>query len=61
MQIENRCVIKSGTDFRQFSHITMRLIDDDKPRVDVRLVDVTSDYEEDQALKLALDKFTSNF
>jgi len=39
----------------------MRLIDDDKPRVDVRLVDVTSDYEEDQALKLALDKFTSNF
>ena len=38
----------------------MRFIDDDsKPRVDVRLIDVTSDYAEDQDLKLALDKFTS--
>ena len=60
-QIENRCVIKSGTEFRQFSHITMRLgvMHDDKPRVDVQLVDVTSDFEEDEALKLSLDKFTS--
>ena len=32
---------------------------DDKPRVDVQLVDVTSDFEEDEALKLSLDKFTS--
>ena len=40
----------------------MRLTDDDsKPRVDVRLLDVTSDYEEDQALKEALDKFSSIF
>jgi len=39
----------------------MRLgvMDDDKARVDVELVDVTSDFEEDQALKLSLDKFTS--
>ena len=34
-------------------------MDDGKPRVDVRLVDVTSDFEEDEALKLSLDKFTS--
>ena len=40
----------------------MRLMDDDsKPRVDVRLVDVTSDYEEDRSLKETLDKFSSIF
>ena len=59
LQVANRYVIKSGTDFRHFSHITMRLVDG-KPRIDHRLVDVTSDFGEDQQLKQKLDRFISN-
>ncbi|XP_057370675.1 mannosylglucosyl-3-phosphoglycerate phosphatase-like isoform X1 [Daphnia carinata] len=60
IEVENRCIIKSGTDFRQFSEVTMRFLgEEDKPLIGVRLVDVTSEYDEDVELKLALDSFTS--
>lgn len=60
-QIEGRCVVKSGTDFRQFGHITMHLSGDitEKPRIDVHMVDVTTDFAEDLDLKEALDKYSS--
>jgi len=55
----DRCVIKSGTDFRQFSHITMELGGDKQMTTERRLIDVTSQFHEDPELKSALDKFTS--
>ncbi|XP_032777105.1 mannosylglucosyl-3-phosphoglycerate phosphatase isoform X2 [Daphnia magna] len=60
IEVENRCIIKSGTDFRQFSKITIRFLgEEEKPLISVKLVDVTAEYEEDADLKLALDSFTS--
>ncbi len=57
--MENRCIIKSGTDFRQFSEITMRFSGEkEKPSISVRLMDVTSQYDEDVDLKKVLDGFT---
>jgi 5'-nucleotidase len=57
--VENRCIIKSGTDFRQFSEITMRFSGEkEKPSISVRLMDVTSQYDEDVDLKKVLDGFT---
>jgi 5'-nucleotidase len=57
--VENRCIIKSGTDFRQFSEITMRFSGEKaKPSISVRLMDVTSQYDEDVDLKKVLDGFT---
>jgi 5'-nucleotidase len=58
-KVENRCIIKSGTDFRQFSEITMRFSgEEEKPSISVRLMDVTSQYDEDVDLKKVLDGFT---
>ncbi len=57
--MENRCIIKSGTDFRQFSEISMRFSGEtEKPSISVRLMDVTSQYDEDVDLKKVLDGFT---
>ena len=50
--------MKSGTDFRHFSHITLRIIDG-KPVVDQQLIEVTTDYGEDEELKLKLERFSS--
>lgn len=53
-------MIKSGTDFRQFSHISVRFGgESEAPVVESTLIDVTSKYAEDEDLKLELDKFTS--
>ena len=61
-KVENRCIIKSGTDFRQFSEITMRFSgEEEKPSISVRLMDVTSEYEEDAELKQILNGFTSKY
>lgn len=51
-------MIKSGTDFRQFSKITLNF---DKAAVEVivKPVDVTSAFEEDETLKAQLDKYAS--
>ncbi len=60
--MENRCIIKSGTDFRQFSEITMRFSDEiEKPSISVRLMDVTSQYDEDVDLKKVLDGFAGYY
>ena len=50
--------MKSGTDFRHFSQITLRIIDG-KPVVDQQLIEVTTDYAEDEELKLKLERFSS--
>lgn len=60
-------VVKSGTDFRQFSKITISKsavqdvsVDGEKTnlQVDIERVDVTSAFEEDKALKEELNKYT---
>jgi 5'-nucleotidase len=59
-EINGKNVVKSGTDFRQFSKITVNF---DKPNgspeVTVEEVNVTSAFPEDQKLKEKLDKYTS--
>lgn len=52
-------VIKSGTDFRQFGLITMNK-DTDKWHTQFKAIDVTSQFDEDNELKLELTKFTES-
>lgn len=59
-------VIKSGTDFRQFSKITLEKTptgnhDEDfaSLQVNVEKIDVTSKYEEDAVLKVELSKYSA--
>lgn len=63
VKINHLNVIKSGTDFRQFSRITLKkpLGETDKTHmeVDIEKVDVTSKYEEDKDLKEELGKYTA--
>lgn len=53
-------VIKSGTDFRQFGIVTMQRPSDGKWTTTVEVVDVTSAYKEDDALKQTLATFTES-
>ena len=49
--------MKSGTDFRQFSTITLDF-SQEKLQVDIESVDVTSEYEPDNELSTLLEKYT---
>jgi 5'-nucleotidase len=57
-QVNGKYIIKSGTDFRHFSKITLNF---DKVSVDVNVeeITVTSAFPEDPTLKQLLDKYTS--
>lgn len=57
--INNKYVIKSGTDFRQFSKITVNFdrLNGGTPEVTIEEVNVTSAYSEDQKLKEKLEKY----
>ncbi|XP_066142642.1 mannosylglucosyl-3-phosphoglycerate phosphatase isoform X2 [Euwallacea fornicatus] len=60
--IHDKYLIKSGTDFRQFSKITVnfeKIKNGGKPEVTVEAVDVTSQFLEDTKLKEKLDKYSS--
>ncbi|OXA43429.1 Trifunctional nucleotide phosphoesterase protein YfkN [Folsomia candida] len=54
-------VLKSGTDFRDFSAISVTFDKDNanKPKFNIERISITSDYEEDAALKAELDVFTA--
>nr|CAD7573237.1 unnamed protein product [Timema californicum] len=56
-EVHGKYIIKSGTDFRQFSKVTLSF---DKMTVDVSVeeINVTSSMEEDSTLKLMLEQFT---
>lgn len=62
VKINHLNVIKSGTDFRQFSRITLTNPSpgEDKTalNIDIEKVDVTSEFAEDKALKEVLTKYT---
>lgn len=50
-------VVKSGTDFREFSCITVSFTSDNKFCLDVQRIEITSDIPEDPTVKLTVDKF----
>ncbi|XP_047120088.1 trifunctional nucleotide phosphoesterase protein YfkN isoform X1 [Schistocerca piceifrons] len=57
-QVNGKYVVKSGTDFRQFSKITVTF---DKNNIDVNVeeINVSSEYCEDAILSKALEKYSS--
>ncbi|CRL06860.1 CLUMA_CG019615, isoform A [Clunio marinus] len=62
VKINHLNMIKSGTDFRQFSRITLKKSTNEADKsdleVDIDKIDVTSTYPEDQTLKEELKKYT---
>ncbi|XP_071447888.1 mannosylglucosyl-3-phosphoglycerate phosphatase isoform X1 [Hetaerina americana] len=63
LMVENKYIVKSGTDFRQFSKITLTFpsgISTGKGAVDVKIeeINVTSQFEEDEQLLQQLEKYS---
>lgn len=61
-QVNGKYIIKSGTDFRQFSKITINFDKagcNDSPEVMIEEINVTSQFQEDSKLKEKLEKYTS--
>lgn len=56
-QINNKYIIKSGTDFRQFSKITINFEKPEQFEVQVEEINVTSEYAEDPILNEKLEKY----
>ena len=56
-QINGVQVVKSGTDFRELSCITVSFTSDNKFCLDVQRIEITSDIPEDPTVKLTVDKF----
>ena len=57
IQVNGTYILKSGTDFRQFSTITLDFSEENL-QVDIESVDVTSDYEPDNELSTLLEQYT---
>ena len=53
-------ILKSGTDFRQFSTITVDFSQENL-QVDIESVDVTAEYEPDNELSTLLEKYTGMY
>ena len=54
-------VIKSGTDFREFSCITVNFNTDNSFTVDVQRIEITRDIPEDPEVKSTVDKYVGEF
>ena len=57
LQINGKYVIKSGTDFRELSKITLQF-SEDKVDVDVQKIVIDSSIEEDPDTKVVVQKYT---
>lgn len=57
-KINDKYIIKSGTDFRQFSKISLSFTTE--PRITVEEVKVTKSYEEDPAMTKHLEKYSGS-
>ncbi|KAF5285172.1 hypothetical protein FQA39_LY16739 [Lamprigera yunnana] len=57
--VNGKHIIKSGTDFRQFSKICISFVNNSTPEVSVEEINVTSDFPPDAKLDEELQKFTS--
>lgn len=57
--VNNKYIVKSGTDFRQFSKVTVNFdrINTGSPEVTVEEINVTSALDEDPKLKEKLEKY----
>ena len=60
MQVNGIYILKSGTDFRQFSKITLDF-KETPVNVDIDCVDVTRGYKPDVELDSVLEKYTGVF
>lgn len=60
LQVNGTHVVKSGTDFRQFSKITVEKTRNDAGKLNVLVeqIDVTSQYKEDEVLAAVLAKYS---
>lgn len=58
VKINNTNIIKSGTDFRQFSRITLKKSNPNDLDVDIEKIEVTSSFAEDSVLKEELKKYS---
>ncbi|XP_048484185.1 mannosylglucosyl-3-phosphoglycerate phosphatase [Plutella xylostella] len=58
LEVNNKYIVKSGTDFRQFSKITISFASE-TPKVDITDVKVTSAIPEDEVLKAKVEKYSS--
>ncbi|XP_061724374.1 snake venom 5'-nucleotidase isoform X2 [Cydia pomonella] len=58
IEVNNKYIVKSGTDFRQFSKINISF-GPDSTRVDIADVHVTSSFAEDPVLKAKTDKYSA--
>jgi len=61
INVEGTHIIKSGTDFRQFSKISIVKERNKNGKIDLNVeqVDVTSSYQDDENLKMELAKYSS--
>ena len=60
-KINDVYVIKSGTDFREFSCITVNFNKDSSFTIDVQKIEITSDIPEDPEVKSTVDKYVGEF
>ena len=58
-KVNGTIILKSGTDFRQFSRLTLDF-SQEPVSVEVEAVDVTKDYSPDQELEGLLEEYTGN-
>ncbi|XP_026333731.1 snake venom 5'-nucleotidase-like isoform X2 [Hyposmocoma kahamanoa] len=58
IEVNNKYIVKSGTDFRQFSKISISFTADNT-RVDIADVHVNSAFPEDQILKAKVEKYSA--
>ncbi|XP_041969066.1 snake venom 5'-nucleotidase isoform X2 [Aricia agestis] len=59
LEVNKKYIIKSGTDFRQFSKIIITFDKDTGPKIDISAVDVTSSFAEDLELKAKVEQYSS--
>ncbi|XP_018022748.1 mannosylglucosyl-3-phosphoglycerate phosphatase isoform X2 [Hyalella azteca] len=58
-QVNGKWIVKSGTDFREFSHLVLELTDGGGVEVTIEKVEVTGRFAPDPDLKEALSKYES--
>jgi hypothetical protein len=57
--VNGKWIVKSGTDFREFSHLVLELTDRGGVEVTIEKVEVTGRFAPDPDLKEALSKYES--
>lgn len=61
LKVNGKYIIKSGTDFRQLSKVTLKFTLSSEVEVEVEELNVTSDVEEDPALSKLLEKYSGMY